>query len=100
MSEVLQSLQLISTNVGPVILLKPEDEEPAVALVGSHQCSGATPFATACKPNALFDNATPKVGINQALSHLSDRRTQGTVGQFRLAHPAAKVPGLENSPHD
>ena len=60
MSEVLQSLQLISTNVGPVILFKPEDEEPAVALVGSHQCSGATPFATACKPNAFLTTPPPR----------------------------------------
>jgi len=48
---------------------------------------------------AILDNTAPKVGINQALSHLGSRRTQGTVGQFRLAHPAAKVPGFKNSLH-
>ena len=57
-------------------------------------------LSTASKPDTLLDDTTPKVGINQALSHLCDRRTQGAVGQLRLAHPAAKVPGFKNSLHD
>lgn len=41
----------------------------------------------------------PKLGVYEALLHLRDRATKHLIGQLGLAHPAAEVPSLEDSPH-
>ena len=78
---------------------KPEHKEPPAALVGCDQCSGTTALATARKRHPLLDHATPEIGINQTVFHLSDCQTERLIRQFSLAHPADKVARLEDSLH-
>ena len=51
------------------------------------------------QPYPFFDYPATEIGVHEALHHFQHRVTKGAVRQLRLAHPAAKVTGLECSRH-
>jgi hypothetical protein len=63
-SNLLQCFEFVVSDVGPLVLLEPEDEKPSITLVGRNQGPGTATFTATGKPNPLLHDATTKVGIN------------------------------------
>src|SRR5436305_3651869 len=99
-SEHLQCLQLAGAHIGSFVLLETEHEEPEAAFVRCQQGSRTAAFPATGQRNTLLDYAPSKLGVDQALLHLRDGQAERFRSQPALAHPAAEVAGLEDSPHE
>lgn len=70
-----------------------------MVLVGGNYRPDSGTFAAAGQAQTLFDDIATQFGIDQAMSHLIDRDTEGVVCQVCLAHPALKIACLEYALH-
>src|SRR5206468_4698057 len=93
----LDCTQFLGAHVCSLVLLEPEDKEPAVAAVGRHQGPRATALAATGKSDAFLDNAPAQIAIDQSPCHLGDCPAKSSVGQLRLAHPTGEIACLEDA---
>src|SRR5690606_20531022 len=86
-------------DVATFVLLEPEHEEPAVAMIGGDQRPCASALAPPRNGNALLEHAPAQVCVHQAGGHLRHRDGQRRFRYRTPAQPPRECAGHENPFH-
>ena len=60
-SKILKGAQFFRVDIGALVLLETEGEEPPVALIGCDECSRSATLAPASKPDPFLDDSAAQV---------------------------------------
>lgn len=98
-SSGLQCFQFFGIHIRALVFFETEDEAPTRAFVRRYERACAATLTSARQRDALLDDASTQVCIDEAALHFGDGSAERLISQLGLSHPAGEEPSLEDATH-
>src|SRR5437879_3091768 len=93
----MQAAEVGCTDVVLLVFLEAKNKKPPIAFVRSYEEARSTSFAAATARDALLNDSSTKIRVDQTCFHFQDSRADRVVGEVGLPHPPREMPRLEYS---